>query len=82
VFSVGFTPRLYNEDPRPAEAVQLSEVKLSVVYCLVEDWQLSRTLQGRLRRDGAIIELTVDNSSVLAAVTEGPERGKLKNLHC
>jgi hypothetical protein len=27
VFSVGSTLRLYSEDPRPAEAVQLSEVK-------------------------------------------------------
>jgi hypothetical protein len=26
--------------------------------------QLSRALQGRLRRDGAIVELTVDKSSV------------------
>jgi hypothetical protein len=30
----------------------------------VEVWQLSRPLQGRLRRDGAIVELTVDKSSV------------------
>jgi hypothetical protein len=32
---------------------------------LVEDWQLSRALQGRLRRDGAKVELTVDKSSVV-----------------
>jgi hypothetical protein len=30
----------------------------------VEDWQLSQALQGRLRRDGTIVELTVDKSSV------------------
>jgi hypothetical protein len=30
----------------------------------VEGWQFSRALQGRLRRDGAIVELTVDKSSV------------------
>jgi hypothetical protein len=29
-----------------------------------EGWQLSRALQGRLRRDVAIVELTVDKSSV------------------
>jgi hypothetical protein len=33
---------------------------------LVEGWQLSRALQGRLRRDGAIVELRVDKSSVAA----------------
>jgi hypothetical protein len=27
---------------------------------LVESWQLSWTLQGRLRRDGAVVELTVE----------------------
>jgi hypothetical protein len=30
----------------------------------VEGWQLSYALQERLRRDGAIVELTVDKSSV------------------
>jgi hypothetical protein len=33
---------------------------------LVEGWQLRRALQERLRRDGAIVELTVDKSSVAA----------------
>jgi hypothetical protein len=28
----------------------------------VEDWQLSQVLQRRLRKDGAIFELTVDKS--------------------
>jgi hypothetical protein len=51
VFSVGSAPRLYSKDPRPAESSS------------VEVWQLNRTLQGRLRKDGAIIELTVDMSS-------------------
>jgi hypothetical protein len=31
---------------------------------LVEDWQLSGALQGRLISDGAITELTIDKSSV------------------
>jgi hypothetical protein len=30
----------------------------------VEGGQLSRDLQGRLRRDGAVVELTVNKSSV------------------
>jgi hypothetical protein len=30
----------------------------------VVGWQLSRALQGRLRRDGAIVEMTADKSSV------------------
>jgi hypothetical protein len=42
-----------------------------------ENWgnQFSRALQGRQRRDGAIVELTVDRSSARAAVKIGPERG-------
>jgi hypothetical protein len=52
VFSVGSTPRLYSEDPGPLKSS-------------VEGWQLSRALQGRLRRDGVIVELTVDKSSVV-----------------
>jgi hypothetical protein len=47
-----------------------------------EGWQFSRALQGRLRRDGAIFELTVDKISARAAVTIGPENVKLKNFHC
>jgi hypothetical protein len=35
----------------------------------VERWQLSRALQGRLRRDGTVVELVADKSSVRAAVT-------------
>jgi hypothetical protein len=31
----------------------------------VEGWQFSRALQGTLRRDGAVVELTVDKSSVV-----------------
>jgi hypothetical protein len=34
----------------------------------------------RLRREGAIVELTVDKSSAWAAVVIGPESRKLKNL--
>jgi hypothetical protein len=30
----------------------------------VDGWQMSRALQGRLRREDAIVELTVDKSSV------------------
>jgi hypothetical protein len=52
VFSVGYTPRLYSKDPRPAEE-------------FIEGWQLNRALQGRMRRDGTIVELTVDKSSVM-----------------
>jgi hypothetical protein len=39
-------------------------------------------LRLRLRRIGAIVELTVDKSSARWVVARGPERGKLKNLHC
>jgi hypothetical protein len=45
----------------PRRGVTLKTVKLTGS---VEDWQLRRALQGRLRRDGAIVELTVDKSSV------------------
>jgi hypothetical protein len=31
----------------------------------VEGWPLSRALQGRLRRDGAIVELTVEKSLIV-----------------
>jgi hypothetical protein len=43
--------------------------------------QFSWVLQGRVRKDGGIVESTVDNSSAWAAVTRRPERVKLKNLH-
>jgi hypothetical protein len=36
----------------------------------------------RLRRDCTIVDLAAELSSSRAAVTKGPERGKLKNLHC
>jgi hypothetical protein len=55
MFSLGSARRLYNEDPRPVD--------------LVEGWQFSRALQGRLRRDGAIVELTVEKNSARATVT-------------
>jgi hypothetical protein len=44
--------------PRPAEAVQLSEVKYLVGEweSTVEGWQLSGVLPGRLIRDGAIVD--------------------------
>jgi hypothetical protein len=60
MFSFGCTLRLYSEDPRPAQcsSVEWSEVvgdwESSVVNS-VEGWQLRRALQGRLRRDGAIM---------------------------
>jgi hypothetical protein len=39
-------------------------VKWPPAWDLVEGWQLSRALQGRLRKNGAIVELTVEKSSV------------------
>jgi hypothetical protein len=48
----------------------------------VEGWQFTLAKQGRLRRDGAVVELVVGKSSVGTAVTKGPEHGKLKNPHC
>jgi hypothetical protein len=39
------------------------------------------SLQGMMRRDGAIVELTVDKDSIRAAVTRGSESVKLKKLH-
>jgi hypothetical protein len=38
-------------------------------------WQLSRALQGRLRRDGAIVELTVNKSSVAGYSAESDDVG-------
>jgi hypothetical protein len=38
--------------------------------------QLSRALQGRLKRDGAIVDLTVDRSSI------AEYSPKIKNLDC
>jgi hypothetical protein len=35
-----------------------------------------------MRRDAAVVELIVYKSSAWAAVTRGPEDGKLKNLYC
>jgi hypothetical protein len=43
---------------------------------------VNSALQGMLRRDGSIVELTVDKSSARQAVTTGLERVKLKYLHC
>jgi hypothetical protein len=40
------------------------EMAASQLTQLVEGWQLSRAVQGRLRRDGAVIELTVDKGSI------------------
>jgi hypothetical protein len=38
--------------------------------------ECSSVLQGRLRRDGAIVEFYTDSVKI------GPECGMLKNLHC
>jgi hypothetical protein len=38
--------------------------------------------QARLRRDGAIVQLTFDKSFTRAAVTREAEHVKLKTLHC
>jgi hypothetical protein len=35
-----------------------------------------------MRRDGVIVELTVNKISAGAAVTRGPKRVKPKDLHC
>jgi hypothetical protein len=37
---------------------------------LVEGWQLSQALQEKLRRDGTIVELTVDENSVVGYLTD------------
>jgi hypothetical protein len=47
----------------------------------VEGWHFSRALRGRLRRDGAVVEMTVDKSSAWVAVKIEPGCRKLKNLH-
>jgi hypothetical protein len=39
----------------------------------VEGWQLNRGVQGRLRRDSAIIVLTFDKSSVAGYSPDGNE---------
>jgi hypothetical protein len=57
-------------------------VKWLVSESSVEVWQLSRALQWRLRRDDALVQATSQLSSAREAVIRGPERGKLKNLHC
>jgi hypothetical protein len=38
-----------------------------------EGWQLSQALQGRLRRDGAIVELILDKSSVAGYLPDSNE---------
>jgi hypothetical protein len=43
--------------------------------------QFVSALQGKLIKDGAMVELRVDKSSARAAVKVGPECGKLKNPH-
>jgi hypothetical protein len=45
-------------------------------------WKKITELQTRLRRDGAIVQVTIALSTARAAVTKLPERLKLKNLHC
>jgi hypothetical protein len=39
------------------------KVTLTLTLSSVEGWQLSRALQGRLRTNGAIVELTFDRNS-------------------
>jgi hypothetical protein len=43
---------------------------------------VSSVPQGKLRRDGAILYLRVDEASAKAAVTREREHVKQKNLHC
>jgi hypothetical protein len=46
-----------------------------------ENWdEFTLALQGRLTRDGAIVESAVDKEFYTGSL--GAERGKLKNLHC
>jgi hypothetical protein len=65
VFSVGSAPGVKNEDP-PGRQRELRE--------LVEGWQFSSALQGRLRRDGAIVESSVAGYS--------PDRKNLSARSC
>jgi hypothetical protein len=59
MFSVGTASRLYSEEPKPVECSEVVVWWMSSVEC----WQFSRALQGKLRRDGAIVEWAVDKSS-------------------
>jgi hypothetical protein len=59
-FSVGSTLRLHSEDPRQTECSSVAGWWVSPV----EGWHLRQALQGSRRRDGIIVELTVDKSSV------------------
>jgi hypothetical protein len=45
------------------------------VWDSVDDWLFSRALQGRLRRDGAIFELSDVSMSSVTAVIRGLEHG-------
>jgi hypothetical protein len=80
-----------------SERVQLS-VEWSDVKLLVDDWESSverefnwkSACEEKTRRlvwnghqpETKLAELSVDKSSARAAVTRGPEHGKLKNLRC
>jgi hypothetical protein len=44
--------------------------------------ELGQAVHGRLRRDGATVQLTVEFRSARAAVIRGSEHTKLKNLRC
>jgi hypothetical protein len=77
LFSVGSAPRQYNEYPSPAEVMTERELRLgSRVLSSAREmrWLYSSADSRQLR------ELT--ESVAWAAVTRGPELGKLKNLHC
>jgi hypothetical protein len=54
MFSVGSAQRLYNEDPRPPEL--MIEKRRQRVQLRISSRELS--WQGRLRKDGALVELT------------------------
>jgi hypothetical protein len=65
VFSVGSAPGLYNEDPRPAQwnwgsSAENRQSSSRAVSESVEGWQFSWALQGRLRRECAIFQVTVE----------------------
>jgi hypothetical protein len=57
--------------------IKLLVVSLKGLVTLTQGEQFGCALQGRLRKDDAIVELSVDKSSERAAVTRGPKSGKL-----
>jgi hypothetical protein len=62
----------------PGRLTQFSEssdVKLANEKSSIEDWKASPALQGRLRRDGAIVELSADMSSAAGCSPDSNDVG-------